>query len=74
MADRPHAVAKYMATVSSPPGIYDYLLGGVNEIKDLFAGLELIPAGLVSTREWGTTEPPPAGQARVLAGVGRLPS
>jgi hypothetical protein len=43
-----------------------------SEVKDLFAGFELVPPGLVSTREWGTTEPRPAGQAQVLGGVGRL--
>jgi len=45
-----------------------------DEIKGLFAGFELIPPGLVSTREWRPIDSQPAGPARVLAGVGRLPA
>jgi len=44
-----------------------------SEIENLFAGFELIPPGLVTTTEWGTTEPAPAGQALVVAGVGIVP-
>ncbi|HET7015757.1 MAG TPA: SAM-dependent methyltransferase [Streptosporangiaceae bacterium] len=43
------------------------------EIGELLAGFELIPPGLVSTREWRTTESQPPAQGLVLAGVGRLP-
>ncbi len=44
-----------------------------SDIENLFAGFELIPPGLVTATEWGTTEPAPTGQALVLAGVGRVP-
>ncbi|HEY3904859.1 MAG TPA: SAM-dependent methyltransferase [Streptosporangiaceae bacterium] len=44
-----------------------------SEVRELFAGFEVIPPGLVTTREWGTAEPGPEGQAKVLAGVGRRP-
>lgn len=43
------------------------------QIEDLFIGFELIPPGLVTTTEWGTTATPPTGQAFMLAGVGRVP-
>jgi hypothetical protein len=42
-------------------------------IEDLFTGFELVPPGLVTTTEWGTTEPAPAGQGLILAGVGTVP-
>jgi S-adenosyl methyltransferase len=42
-------------------------------IEDLFTGFELIPPGLVTTTEWGTTEPAPTGQGLILAGVGLVP-
>lgn len=42
------------------------------DIENLFAGFELIPPGLVTTTEWGTADPPPTGQALVLAGVGKV--
>jgi O-methyltransferase involved in polyketide biosynthesis len=42
-------------------------------IQALFAGFDLVPPGLVTTTEWGTTEPAPGGQGVVLAGIGRLP-
>jgi S-adenosyl methyltransferase len=42
------------------------------EIEALFDGFELIPPGLTTAQEWGTSEPAPAGQGVVLAGVGRL--
>jgi hypothetical protein len=44
-----------------------------DEVEALFAGFELVPPGVVSTREWGTTESRLEDQAQVLAGVGRLP-
>lgn len=43
------------------------------QIEDLFAGFELVPPGLVTTTEWGTTAHPPADQALILAGVGHVP-
>lgn len=43
------------------------------EIEDLFTGFELVPPGLVTTNEWGTSATPPTGQALILAGVGRVP-
>jgi O-methyltransferase involved in polyketide biosynthesis len=42
-------------------------------IEDLFTGFELVPPGLVTTTEWGTSEPAPVGQGLILAGVGRVP-
>jgi hypothetical protein len=41
-------------------------------IHALFAGFDLVPPGLVTTTEWGTTQPAPDGQGLVLAGVGRI--
>lgn len=43
------------------------------EIEELFAGVELIGPGLVTTTEWGTDTPPPTGQADVLCALGKLP-
>jgi hypothetical protein len=43
------------------------------EIEDLFVGFELVHPGLVTTTEWGTTEPAPTGSGVVLAGVARVP-
>jgi hypothetical protein len=42
-------------------------------IQALFAGFDLVPPGLVTTAEWGTTQPAPGDQGLVLAGVGRIP-
>jgi len=44
-----------------------------SDIESLFTGFELIQPGLVTTNEWGTTEPAPTGQTLFLAGVGELP-
>jgi SAM-dependent methyltransferase len=44
-----------------------------SEVRELFTGFEVVPPGLVSTREWGTAEPAPEGQAKVIAAVGRRP-
>jgi hypothetical protein len=41
-------------------------------IDSLFSGFELVPPGLVTTTEWGTTDPAPTGQGLILAGVGRV--
>jgi S-adenosyl methyltransferase len=45
-----------------------------SEIESLFTGFELIQPGLVTTNEWGTTQPAPTGQTLFLAGVGELPA
>jgi len=44
-----------------------------SDIESLFTGFELIHPGLVTTTEWGTTEPAPTGQTLFLAGVGEVP-
>jgi SAM-dependent methyltransferase len=48
-------------------------LRSATAIDDLFSGFEMVPPGLVTTTEWGTTEPAPTGQGLVLAGVGLVP-
>jgi O-methyltransferase involved in polyketide biosynthesis len=44
------------------------------EIRALFTGFELLPPGLVTTAEWGTTESEPVSRPLMLAGVGVLPA
>jgi hypothetical protein len=44
-----------------------------SEIENLFTGFELIQPGLVTTTEWGTTEPAPTAQMLFLAAVGEVP-
>jgi O-methyltransferase involved in polyketide biosynthesis len=44
-----------------------------SDIERLFTGFELIQPGLVTTTEWGTTEPAPTDQTLFLAGVGEVP-
>lgn len=61
-----------------PAPIWDRTRSGVTgrtreEIGNLFAGFELVPPGLVTTGEWGTTAVAPLSQNLVLAGVGRRP-
>ena len=46
--------------------VADLLADGQRRVKELFTGFEVVPPGLVSTREWGTSEPGPEGQAMVL--------
>jgi O-methyltransferase involved in polyketide biosynthesis len=41
-------------------------------IDALFAGFDMVAPGLVTTTEWGTTQPAPTGQALILAGIGRV--
>jgi SAM-dependent methyltransferase len=48
-------------------------LRSATAIDDLFSGFEMVPPGLVTTTEWGTTDPAPTGQGLVLAGVGLVP-
>ena len=43
-----------------------------SEIEELFAGLEMVGPGLVTTTEWGTNAPTPAEQAVILCGVGKV--
>jgi hypothetical protein len=43
------------------------------EIEALFNGFELVPPGLVTSTEWGTSKPAPVNQILGLAGVGVLP-
>jgi S-adenosyl methyltransferase len=61
-----------------PAPIWDQTRSGVTgrsreEIENLFSRFELVPPGLVTTGEWGTTAVAPLSQNLVLAGVGRLP-
>ncbi|GLY91908.1 SAM-dependent methyltransferase [Actinoallomurus iriomotensis] len=43
------------------------------EIAEFFSGLEIAGPGIVTTSEWGTDAPAPAGQSVILCGVGRVP-
>ena len=44
------------------------------EIRALFTGFDLLPPGLVTTAEWGTTGSAPVSRPLMLAGVGVLPA
>ncbi len=43
------------------------------QIENLFTGFDLVPPGLVTSSEWGTTATAPITRDLVLAGVGRRP-